>query len=166
MFAHLITLCTAGNIAGVEKILQVDSARELLNVQEQLTGFTPLMYAATKGDRVMSELLIEHGATSLRLAANGQSALHLVAMGTSPENAALMRMLLDKGGHRIVNKQDNEKRTALHLAAVRGSSQMIEALIKAGADTRLKDKDGKTAADLTVDPGIKEQLKCAEIANS
>jgi ankyrin repeat protein len=47
-----------------------------------------------------------------------------------------------------VNATNNVGNTALHYAMQRGSAPMIQALTDAGARNDIKNKQGKTAADL------------------
>ena len=64
-------------------------------------------------------------------------------------------MLLDKGAK--VNVVDNdEKWTALMFAAAEGQTEIVDKLLKAGADITLKDIDGDTAADFATQAGHAE----------
>ena len=44
-----------------------------------------------------------------------------------------------------INGQDKLGQTALHLAALVGNDYMVQALIACGADTTIRDKNGRTA---------------------
>lgn len=55
-----------------------------------------------------------------------------------------------------------EKKTPLHLAAQNNNKEIVDALIKAGANINVKDKDEKTPFDLTTNEEIKTLLKAAE----
>jgi ankyrin repeat protein len=70
--------------------------------------------------------------------------------------------LLESGAS--INEQDSvEKRTALHQATRSGRIDIVEVLIKKGADLSIKDKSGKKPADYTADnntsEGVKKSLK-------
>jgi len=56
-----------------------------------------------------------------------------------------MVMIDTKANLDILNTKDGNK-TALMMAAIEGHSEFIEAMISNGADTRIKDSDGMTAA--------------------
>lgn len=47
-----------------------------------------------------------------------------------------------------VNHQDTEGRTALHHGAMRGHMEIVALLMENGADARITDKNGESAADL------------------
>lgn len=48
----------------------------------------------------------------------------------------------------IVDLQDNEGQTALHLATLAGSSKILKTLLIKGANRKIQDKNGKTPIDL------------------
>lgn len=60
------------------------------------------------------------------------------------------------GGHYAWDGQRDE--TALVLAAKKGNRELVELLVRAGADILVKNRNGKTAADLTNDAEIKKLL--------
>lgn len=47
-----------------------------------------------------------------------------------------------------LNAQNTRGRTALHEAAARGHREIMGLLVDAGADVAIRDREGKTAADL------------------
>jgi uncharacterized protein len=67
-----------------------------------------------------------------------------------------IELLISRGAH--IDDVDDRGRTALMTAAVLGRTTAVEALMKAGADVSLKDKSGKTAADLASDEAIRTAL--------
>jgi len=48
----------------------------------------------------------------------------------------------------MVDRQDNDGYTALHLAAVQGSTRIVRKLLIKGANTQIKSNDSNTAIDL------------------
>ena len=56
---------------------------------------------------------------------------------------SLLRRLIEAKAN--VNAQDSDGWTALHLAAGGGDADCSEILLRAGADTTIKNKDGETA---------------------
>lgn len=58
-----------------------------------------------------------------------------------------------------INAVDQSGETALHKAAKAGRMPAVEALVEAGADVSIRDKEGRLAHDAASDAG---QLDCAE----
>ena len=65
---------------------------------------------------------------------------------TSDLNAALVEMLLKADAK--INLQDRNGRTALFYAAAFGSDNISTILLKAGADIRISDHDGKSYMEI------------------
>ncbi|MCP4810719.1 MAG: hypothetical protein GY913_10560 [Proteobacteria bacterium] len=49
-------------------------------------------------------------------------------------------------------------RTALHMAAQYGDARKVRLLLRRGADVTLKDREGRTALDRTMDEGVRNAL--------
>jgi uncharacterized protein len=114
--------------------------------QTTTAGETPLMIAALIGDEAWIRRLIERGS---RLDSDvGWTALHYAASGQSP--AALALILARRPPLDIAAPNGN---TALMMAARFGDERHAEALLSVGADPRLKNKAGASAADLARDQG-------------
>ena len=64
---------------------------------------------------------------------------------------------LQKGA--AVNVQNEHGSSALMLAALYGNTDIVQALLEAGADKTIKDYEGKTAYDLTANDQIRSLLK-------
>ena len=72
------------------------------------------------------------------------------------EALAIIDILL--AGNAALDLADNRGRTALMIAAERGHRNIVEALLKAGSDPSLKDRDGKIARQLAASKEIKALL--------
>lgn len=99
------------------------------------------------------ELLLASGANVNAQAADGATALQQVA-GQWASQPGVVRMLLKHGAR--PNLANQEGRTALMLAAMRGKTETMTLLRSSGADAGLKDSQGKTALDLAVEEGFPE----------
>ena len=68
----------------------------------------------------------------------------------------VMTLLIDRGAR--LDEQDNRGRTALMIAAELDHAAAVDVLLAHGADKSLKDKQGKTASDLTSLTALREEL--------
>ena len=124
------------------------------------TGKTAIVYAAGRGYAPVVKLLLDHGIDVNARFASDLTVL-MWAAGHSDEAGAAdvketIELLISRGAR--VDDVDDRGRTALMTAAVLGRTTAIETLMKAGADVSLKDKSGKSAADLASDDAIRTAL--------
>jgi ankyrin repeat protein len=124
------------------------------------TGKPPIIYAAA-GARfdIVRRLL----ALNIDINARYANDLTLLMWAAGPdenvpeaEAVKLVSYLLDTGAQ--VDDRDNRGRTALMIAAEGGHSEIAGLLLARGADSSLKDRAGKRAADLTVVSSLRERL--------
>lgn len=102
-------------------------------------GETPLMLAALRGQLELSRALLVRGA---RLDRPGWTPLHYAAAGSQP---LLVQWLIGHGAP--LDARAPNGNTPLMMAARYGSEAGAQALLHAGADPRLRNHDGLTAAD-------------------
>jgi ankyrin repeat protein len=141
------------------------------------TGCTPLLRATMGGDAEVVRALLNKGAnpninamglTPFLVAAGvgagnrGGTGLAAQTSAGGPVNMELMELLLQRGAD--VNAQvtgtftysmrvsrapsANEGKTALHVAAESGKTDLVRYLLNKGASTQIPDADGKKAIDL------------------
>lgn len=104
------------------------------------SGETPLMMAALKDQAELAKLLIDRGA---RIERPGWTPLHYAAAGNS---LPVLELLLAHGAP--LDAQAPNGRTPLMMAALYASEDVVDRLLKAGADPRLLDQGNRSAADL------------------
>jgi ankyrin repeat protein len=68
----------------------------------------------------------------------------------------VITLLLDRGAR--IDDRDNRGRTPLMIASELNHTIAVELLLARGADKSLRDKQGKTAADLTTLTALREKL--------
>jgi len=111
-----------GHLAVVQLFL---SNKKLLNLRDKY-GQTPLLFAANSE---VFEALLSSGADPRVVDQSGRTVLHWAVLH---DNLAAVQQLASN--NKLLNATDKLGRTPLHFAA---SKEVCEALIKAGADTRL-----------------------------
>ena len=91
---------------------------------------------------------VEQGVSPHQRDLKGQTALHMVVTQRKADlRIALVKYLLSLGVD--VNARDHwARRTVLHMAAIRGYKEVAKLLLQAGADVRVPDMMGQTAAEV------------------
>lgn len=111
------------------------------------TGSTATHLAATTANQAIADLLLGAGADLFAENASGMTPAVLALKGT-PENWKVFFSA------RNVNSQNSQGQSALHLAATGGvSPAAIQFLIGLGGDLQIRNKDGKTAAEVAAAAG-------------
>ena len=128
-----------GNLDGVELLLEHGADIEA----KTSFGMTPLL-SSLRWDRInVTKFLIEKGAYVNPTTELGRTPLIVSAV---EGNSELARLLLDNHADMSL-KDNNYQRTALHFAALYGQLDIVEALLKKGADVNEMDTAGRTAID-------------------
>lgn len=117
-------------------------------------GTTPLIAAADSGDTAIIKLLLEHGADATIVQADLQNPLTAIAgaRGNPQTLVEGVNVLIAAGADINIRSvphhlQRNRGGRPLHFAVRAGNEQVIEALVKAGADINATDVDGLTPLD-------------------
>ncbi|HET8646138.1 MAG TPA: ankyrin repeat domain-containing protein [Vicinamibacteria bacterium] len=105
-------------------------------------GWTPFYLALNQGKGSIARRLSAAGATP-RVPAGR---FPLVAAAAAGHDPGAVRLALDLGAD--VNAATDKGYTALMIAAFNDRGQMVMDLLRAGADTSLKNKEGRTALDV------------------
>jgi len=107
-------------------------------------GYTPLMQAVMRNDAKMVNLLLDKGAKIDQK--NFYTELTPLMMAVDNGSLEMVELLLARQAS--LNLQDERGRSALMHATAARQPKIGERLLQAGADSTLKDKQGRTANDL------------------
>lgn len=120
------------------------------SVSSVKSGYTALGIAVVFGHADVIDLLLRRGANVNKL--NSHSQYRPAWLAALYNRVELLAQLLAAGAN--VNEVCDVHRaypTALHVASFFGHSEVVRALLKAGADVAIRNKQGKTAADLAAE---------------
>ena len=124
-------------------------------------GNTPLGLACFFGAPAAVRALLRHGA-DVSIAANNHMRVQPLHAAVSGRNAEAVSLLLDKGAD--VNARQQVGYTPLMGAAGTGREDILDMLLRNGADPSLVSEDGKTALSLAREhkfDAIAERLQAA-----
>ncbi|HLL20439.1 MAG TPA: ankyrin repeat domain-containing protein [Rubrivivax sp.] len=107
------------------------------------SGETPLMIAALKSNLQWVQRLVERGAQVNR---QGWTPLHYAASSSEIDSTAVAAFLLDRGA--VINARAPNGNTPLMMAARYGAFRSVDLLLTRGADPRLTNSAGMSAAEL------------------
>jgi len=124
------------------------------------TGKPPIIYAAAKGHANIVKLFLAAEVSADIRDRNDLTALMWSAGHPNdvPQAEALATIERLLAADAALDLADNRGRTALMIAAERGHRDIVEALLKDGADPSLKDRDGQSAQALAAGDEIKALL--------
>jgi uncharacterized protein len=122
-------------------------------------GETALMMAALKGHLAWAQRLVAKGAAVNR---DGWAPLHYAASGGGVD---VVRWLLEQGAR--IDAPSPNRSTPLMMAARYGASESVDLLLARGADTRVRNDRGLSAADFARSAGrdaMSDQLTSRDAA--
>jgi uncharacterized protein len=108
-------------------------------------GTNALMAAAVRGHKDVVSLLLENGAEVNAQNVDGHTALMFAYNGKNQVN-----VLLDK--YKEYMKDSNDNSTRIILDALQTHIDVVDMLVKGGADSALQDKEGHVASDFDYKP--------------
>lgn len=133
-----------GDVAAVSSLIARGTK---VNITDDL-GRTPLHRAAMWNRAEIAKLLLAKGAAVNAVTKDGAwMPFHFAAYWGNVEVA---KVILPIGN---LNAQESSGDTPLHLATSRGRSEMVRLLVSKGAKKSIRNKGGKTAAQLALEGG-------------
>ena len=109
-------------------------------------GRTPLLLSVLSGNRAPVQVLLDQGASRDSRDAEGHSIVHCAMF--VPDILMLKQVLEVSTGSDLLNAQDNEGDTPLHLSLFRGLEEHTELMIERGAKVDIGNNDGLTALQI------------------
>jgi uncharacterized protein len=136
-----------------ERRLVTGAGAEALERKDLYTQETPLIAQVQLGEYEDAKCLLQAGADANAETAGGERAL-LIAAKEGRED--LVELLVDFKAE--VDGCDANTKTVLHWASEAGHLAVVQALLKAGANTTAKDNDGRTVLMLACDAAVVQAL--------
>lgn len=130
-------------LRGVAEIADLFMKDGLDPSQPNNEGETPAYIASQEGHLEIITLLEEKDPELLRV--QDQKGNTVITAAVINMRDELLDVLLEKSPE-LINEQNNEGKTALIYASEYGETDLVKMLLKAGADSSIKDNENKTAA--------------------
>lgn len=134
--------------------------KHITNINTNICGVTPLIWAASYCEKDIVEILLSQGADTNLQADDGTSALMCAA---TKGNKDIVELLLNHGAD--ANLQADDGVTALMCAATQGNEDIVEILLSQGADANIKDNEGSTVMAYTTNTAIINHIEEAKNSN-
>ena len=128
------------------------------------------MAAAAKRHLATVRILLLAGANATMRNSAGATALHFVSVAGDVEDVAITRLLLDAFAlaNAAIDGAASDGSTALHFACASENYDVAHALVKAGADPSVVNRDHKQPTDLfkcaTIIPNILRSVDSARLS--
>jgi ankyrin repeat protein len=116
---------------------------------------SPLHLLAKRGPVKTLKLLLDNGADATVLNEDGWSPLQLAARAGNADKVSA----LASAAPSLVSAPNATGNCALHLASLNGHAPAVAALMAAGADAGVKNKEGKTAAEVAKNDDVRAALQ-------
>ncbi|XP_067660925.1 ankyrin repeat domain-containing protein 50-like [Haliotis asinina] len=131
----LHSACLGGDVEVVKYVL----SQNMLDINSRVKcGRTAVMLAAGNGNKDLVQLFVDKGADVSLLDKTGDNILHCACRGGGAE---VLKYILSKDMVDI-NSLGHRKRTPVIVAAERGHEEVVELLVKHGADLSLSKRSG------------------------
>ena len=155
-----LTALIAASFKGNDRIVETLLAHGADPKVRDTTGKTAIVYAASRGFDDIVRRLLDAGVDPRERYGNDLTALMWAAGHDEGVGAGAVERVIDllvaRGA--MLDAADNRGRTALMIAASLGDAATVGSLIQHGADRALRDKEGKTAADLAPNAEVRALL--------
>ena len=133
---------------GRSEVVELLSKRRGINMERgDEMNHSPLFIAVMNGHIPVFETLLKSGADIHSKNKHGLTPLHATSkQGNLKAASALLEALKKENSN--INERDNAGNTPLHYATQAGKKELVEELLNAGADSRLRNKKDETPHDI------------------
>lgn len=118
---------------------------------------SPLLSACQHGHSSIAKTLLECGASPVRADGSGNSVLHLAVYS---RNNDVLRVVLEVTDDGLVNQQNAEGETALHIATKLDNSEAVQALLAQGANPQIEDAQGQSPLIVGI---LENSVECMQL---
>jgi len=145
-----------GDVKSMEALLQSPAAAALITEKDE-EGFSPVHYAAKRGDIKNVKLFVAKNRASSSVTSNGlDTPIHVAARYGWTE---AVEALMENQNVKIINLKNSQGKTALHFACTEGHDYTAEALLKLGAVIE-RDQSERTPLHFAASKGA---LACCQV---
>ena len=148
----LMLVCTNSQDTELLKLLLKKNANVNAKDNKKLTALHHAVLATEPRKHVSEiiEILLLAGASTSAEDESGKTALHMAFHTSGHDPMPMISLLIEKMDDVEIDTGDNNKRTALHLAAEIGAICCITTLAKRHANLNARDKDGNSPLALAI----------------
>jgi len=148
----------------LDRCAKVDAVKTDLNWQDK-QGKTAIFYAVEYGQTALVHIFLDRGADVMVENNNGWTVLHTAVNADQLEccQAILEHPRVVPQKQRLLDACDRSKRQALHIASFKSrEGEVVELLLKHGADASAQDATGNTGAKLAAKTGRRKSKELLE----
>ncbi|XP_078348823.1 transient receptor potential cation channel subfamily A member 1-like isoform X2 [Oculina patagonica] len=114
------------------------------------TAPSPLMCAVKRGHHRAILFLLQRGSPIDLRDSHQRTCLHVAAYSANVETVDI---ILKNGGKELIDSLDRDSRTPIHYAAAKGSREIVQKLLDAGANVNVKDIEEKVPIHMATESG-------------
>lgn len=113
-------------------------------------GWTVMHACAEIGDLSLMKFLHELKASVMAKTCKNETVLHIACSAASPDGQhfEIIEFILNESTENVINEQDSNGNTALHLAVENGNTKLVYMLMKHEPDIELRNRKNLTVTDI------------------
>jgi len=131
----ILRACLSGHVEIIEHLISKGAS---ICPLPGSTAPSPLMCAAKRGHNSAILFLLQRGSPIDLRDSHQRTCLHVAAHSADVETVDI---ILKNGGKDLIDSLDKDNRTPIHYAAAKGSYEIVQKLLDAGANINVKDAE-------------------------